>query len=479
MVEGPGATRNGRKIQVAVGCVVNSIDLPDESKRQSLQPLLRCGLVEAFTIGKELLLIFSTLDAHRPRNDNDDTVTSAAAAASSTSKENYDDVGNGNGEEVALRLHFGMNGCLYCGKKIDVPPWKQDKEASIRIVLVKRKSNARISHFHPRNFETDVLKSTDTDRIIVEARETTVSGIVSANAARAKLARLASKDACSASFDARQVFFALKEAGTNNTSLGICDAILNQDMYPGVGNIIKVEGLHRARVDPRRAVSSLGDDELRRVVLHCRRYAMGWLDRGKAPNKMVYNMTICGTCHTASVSMQKMGGGPVKASGSNHAYMSRTTFWCRICQPCSNSNNNNTNSSSGQAASTNEQQSQKSAALCLAIGCPEHGSCLLRRVRKADSPNLSRIFRICKVRQCQFFAWADSHLPSCRCGKKAILRVSKTARSGGRWFLACGSHGGKRLVPTNNTRSNHGCGLFEWAKPEILLPFGAELTPLL
>ena len=172
--------------------------------------------------------------------------------------------------------------------------------------------------------------------------------------------------------------------------------------------------------------------------------------------------------------MQKMGGGGPKMNGSNHAYMSRTTFWCRLCQPCGEMGGSNAGPNHNET-----QQALVPPIPFIAIACPQHGGCLLRRVRKSDSPNLSRIFRICKVRQCQYFEWADGGFPSCRCGRKAILRVSKTERSGGRWFLSC-SRGDKRgSNHNNNPEKTAGCGFFEWAKPEVLAPLGSALTPLL
>ena len=373
MVEGPGATRNGRKAQAAVGCRVENVTLPstcDVSKSTALQDSL-VGLIlcEAFSVGKELFLIFTP-----ELNGGDDEEKSNEGCVMP-------------GDEVAVRLHFGMNGCLYCGKSISVPPWKQNQVATIRLTLIKpRRTNAiqcenKITNFFDTAAPVASTPSSGVaknggNRIILEARESTVSGIVSARAARSKLDRLACRDSCSSSFDARQVFTALRDAGAADPTLMICDAVLNQDLFPGVGNIIKVESLHRSHVDPRRPLSALSDVELRRIVLHCRKYSMGWLEQGRAPTKLVYNQTKCGTCNNMSVSMQKMGGGP-KMTGSNHAYMSRTTFWCRLCQP------------SNMAPSGNGMQPALSAPIqqipTITIACPQHGGCLLKRVRKSES----------------------------------------------------------------------------------------------
>jgi formamidopyrimidine-DNA glycosylase len=76
MVEGPGATRNGRKVQPAIGGKVKEIT----STRALSKDYQGRILQEAFSVGKELFLILSD---------------------------------EASEEESALRLHFGMNGCLW------------------------------------------------------------------------------------------------------------------------------------------------------------------------------------------------------------------------------------------------------------------------------------------------------------------------------------------------------------------------------
>ena len=119
--------------------------------------------------------------------------------------------------------------------------------------------------------------------------------------------------------------------------------------------------------------------------------------------------------------------------------------------------------------------------------CPQHGSkrLLLRRVRNKSSPNLHRLFRTCGVRGCQYFCWADSHFPKCKCrpcgsgSTKAVLKVSKTERTGGQWFLSCaissssGNSGG-----TGRPKNSKGCSFFQWATPEQLAPISNDLSPL-
>jgi endonuclease VIII-like 3 len=232
MVEGPGCTRNGRKVQLAVGKAL--IDSPSAAAPTLPRHIIidggeltanRSRLLEAFTVGKELFLIF--------------------AAA------NTDD-------DVALRLHFGMNGSLNARKvkasdlqkpPSGIAPWKQGKEPSLRLYFVE---DIRDGH-----------SPGSTSYIVIEAWDTTVNYPVSASKSRNKMIELTSRDVCSSLFNAQNVFTAIRELGNN---MIISDALLNQDICPGVGNIIKIESLHRSMIDPRRIVNSLTDPELRRVI---------------------------------------------------------------------------------------------------------------------------------------------------------------------------------------------------------------------
>ena len=185
--------------------------------------------------------------------------------------------------------------------------------------------------------------------------------------------------------------------------------------------------------------------------------------------------------------MQKIGGagseGSNNQSMNGHAFMSRVTFWCTVCQPLRVSGGNNptvvarSSQSNALPFGSRDDLVNSSAAANnrLSPGCPQHGlrSTKLCRVRKGNQ-NMLRIFFTCKNRSCQYFHWADGKFPNCRCGKKAALRVSKTERSGGRWFLCCAS--GDRSAKGSGSK---GCGHFEWANDEHIGQLRSLLTPLL
>lgn len=458
MVEGPGATRNGRKIQLAVGKIlivtsrhsrVNddqaaeiSSDEPSAMEMTTIphrigEELSNHALSEAFTVGKELFLIFTS----------------------------FLNLNGTIGTEIALRLHFGMNGSLNARtvkssgiqNKSNVAPWKQNKEPSLRLYFADPTQSGVI--------------------VIVEAWDTTVTFPVNATMARTKLMNLASRDFCSTLFNAQDVFTSIRQT---ESGCIISDALLNQDICPGIGNIIKIESLHRSKIDPRRIVNTLSDVELRRIIRYARAYSMDWLKSGRAGTKLVYNQTTCGTCQTMSVKMQKIGGGASGIDGSinngiqkGHAFMSRVTFWCSICQPLQPTAS--APSDGPVESNADNVPDEAKSTLWPEERCPQHGvkSIKLCRVRK-ESINYLRIFTTCTVKNCQYFHWADGQFSNCRCGKKSVLRISKTERSGGRWFLCCAYGDKVRKVDGSN-----GCGYFEWAKEDHTLHLRSLLTPLL
>ena len=443
MVEGPGCTRNGRKMQALVGKTVTN---PPDDKGE-MMPLpndvaqIAAGqtLHSVFTIGKELYLIL---------------------------KESLDGIES----EIAIRLHFGMNGSLNI-RKADtsrlsgVAPWKLNKQVSLRLYFSDPSS--RIT--------------------VLEAWDTNIGTRISAEAACNKLCTLSCKDVCSTMFNAQEVFMSLRSDGHN---LSISDALLHQEIFPGVGNIIKVETLHRSQIDPRRKVGNISDAELRRIVRHARKFSMDWLNTGRAGTKLVYNQTVCGTCKGMTVKMQKIGGGnDTDTSGKANGLMSRVTFWCFACQPATTNISNVTTQDFSQTSfstankDNSTQQFRNQATLVSTLSrtgpscltqCPQHGEKFIKlcRTRNSTKQNNLRIFFTCRNRGCNFFSWADSRFPNCKCGCKTILRVSKTEKSGGRWFLCCARADKK-------SGNNDGCAHFEWAKPEHLTPLGSHLSPLL
>jgi len=414
MTEGPGATRCAQRLKTVVRYKIikgRILSHPNHNFHNGI-------IMEIISIGKEVFLIYK----------------------------------DGN-DEVCMRLHFGMNGTLNVEKdgvkSSYSAPWRKNMECSVLLNLSNNSTGAIAT---------------------VKSYSTTVS-FVSPTTPRNKYIKNSKLDVCSPKFKCEAVVDGLHTM-KNASNVVISDALLNQEYFPGVGNIIKIESLHRAKMHPLRPVSSLSKRELETVVMFCRNFSMLWLKNGRTPNKLVYNLSICGTCHKPSISMQKIGGS-----------LPRVTFWCQLCQPLtpgiSVAQSPNTISAANitptkrshsdiASSSTSSSSSTAAAAKKSTIYCPQHGpSCIILRRVKKQSTNQHRVFYACKQSSCQFFTWADAHFPKCRCKSKAVLRISKTASSGGKWFFSC-------------CKEKQGCGFFLWANYDSHLAiFGNKLTPLL
>lgn len=100
-------------------------------------------------------------------------------------------------------------------------------------------------------------------------------------------------------------------------SLG--DALLDQTLVAGIGNIFKSEACFAARLDPWRPLADLGDDDLRAALAAARALMLEAVETGR-PTYGVYRATRpCPSC-----------GGHVASRGQGDA--NRTTYWCPRCQ---------------------------------------------------------------------------------------------------------------------------------------------------
>jgi endonuclease VIII len=98
------------------------------------------------------------------------------------------------------------------------------------------------------------------------------------------------------------------------------DALLDQHLVAGIGNIFKSEACFAAQVDPWRAVADLPDEELDGVLSCARRLMQESVARGH-PSRAVYRRAgqPCPRC-----------GAAILSQGQGDA--NRTTYWCRRCQ---------------------------------------------------------------------------------------------------------------------------------------------------
>jgi endonuclease-8 len=98
------------------------------------------------------------------------------------------------------------------------------------------------------------------------------------------------------------------------------EALLDQRVLSGIGNIYKCEGCWSARVDPWRRLGDLGDEELQRLVIEIAALMRYGVETGRTPTS-IYRRAgqPCPRC-----------GEPIQARGQGDA--NRTTYWCASCQ---------------------------------------------------------------------------------------------------------------------------------------------------
>lgn len=120
-------------------------------------------------------------------------------------------------------------------------------------------------------------------------------------------------------FDAREF---LRRLRLDDPTRPIGDALLDQRLVAGIGNLWKAEGCWEAQVDPWRASHAASDEELLRVIELVRpRMALSGLHGPRSIQKRVYGR----------------GGQPCLRCGTKISVRgqwedNRTTYWCTGCQ---------------------------------------------------------------------------------------------------------------------------------------------------
>ena len=99
------------------------------------------------------------------------------------------------------------------------------------------------------------------------------------------------------------------------------DALLDQRLIAGIGNLWRAEALWRARVSPWRPLAETDDEELRAVLREAAKLMRRSVDAGRE-ERAVYRRAgrPCPRCGT-----------PIESRGQGDA--NRTAYWCPSCQP--------------------------------------------------------------------------------------------------------------------------------------------------
>jgi len=103
----------------------------------------------------------------------------------------------------------------------------------------------------------------------------------------------------------------------------VCDALLDQTIFAGVGNIIKNEVLFRIKVNPKTRVGKLPSKKLTALIKEARQYSFDFLEWKKhyvlKKHWLVHTKKIC----------------PRDGSYIIKEYLGKTnrrTFYCKKCQ---------------------------------------------------------------------------------------------------------------------------------------------------
>ncbi|MGN6254323.1 MAG: Fpg/Nei family DNA glycosylase [Solirubrobacterales bacterium] len=100
---------------------------------------------------------------------------------------------------------------------------------------------------------------------------------------------------------------------------GLGDALLDQRLVAGIGNIFKSEACFAAGIDPWRPVGDLSDEELRSVLGAAREQMQAAVESGRHSLRIYRRRGACPRCR-----------GPVSSRGQGDD--NRTTYWCPRCQ---------------------------------------------------------------------------------------------------------------------------------------------------
>ncbi|HWZ14150.1 MAG TPA: DNA-formamidopyrimidine glycosylase family protein [Mucilaginibacter sp.] len=102
-----------------------------------------------------------------------------------------------------------------------------------------------------------------------------------------------------------------------------CDALMDQQLFSGVGNIIKNEVLFRTRIHPLSRVGQLPPEKLKELVAEAVNYSFDFLEWKKEftlkKHWLAYNKKLCPRDH-------------VPFLRGNTGKSNRRSFYCNICQ---------------------------------------------------------------------------------------------------------------------------------------------------
>ncbi|TSD67426.1 endonuclease [Inquilinus sp. KBS0705] len=102
-----------------------------------------------------------------------------------------------------------------------------------------------------------------------------------------------------------------------------CDALMDQQLFSGVGNIIKNEALFRARIHPESLVAAMPPKKVKEMITEAITYSFEFFEQRKAgtlsKHWQAYHKKQCPRNHVPFIE---------KDTGKSH----RASFYCELCQ---------------------------------------------------------------------------------------------------------------------------------------------------
>jgi len=214
--------------------------------------------------------------------------------------------------DLVLRTHMRMNGSWHIYRTGE--PWRRPRR-DMRIVVGTRE-------FEAVGFTVPVAEF-----------------LTSRAMERQQDLRQLGPDLLGGTFDVADAIRRYRERQT----IAIADALLNQRLAAGIGNVYKSETLFLCRIHPFRTVASLSDDDLRALLQTARKHLLanvthpaggivtyrGFQRGGGRDRDRVYVYGRAGLpCRVCGTPIEMTPQGPD----------ARLTYWCPTCQPESREN---------------------------------------------------------------------------------------------------------------------------------------------
>ncbi|HEY0318272.1 MAG TPA: DNA-formamidopyrimidine glycosylase family protein [Solirubrobacterales bacterium] len=190
--------------------------------------------------------------------------------------------------DVVLHSHLGMSGGWHVYRR--GAPWRRPRRSAWAVLAGAEQEAVQ--------FGGPTLRLLSADQVRRDA----------------VLSRLG-PDVLAPDFEADGVVRAMRADPTR----GLGEALLDQTLVAGIGNIFKSEACFAARIDPWRPLGDLSDEELRAVLVAAHEQMSRAADSGRHNWRVYRRRGACPDC-----------GGSIRSRGQGDA--NRTTYWCPSCQ---------------------------------------------------------------------------------------------------------------------------------------------------